>query len=117
MKIHKFAFWIAYAISAVLFFTPMSVGGGDGFGVDKVVHAGMFFVLPFLLLKAFPGRKPYAVVLLLVYMFATEFVQGRYLPLRHFDWYDITFDTIGLVLGILVYMFLNLLFVKNEKQV
>ena len=116
MKTHKYAFWIAFVISAVLFFTPMSVGGRDGFGMDKIVHAGTFFALTVLSLKAFPSKKPFAVVLLLGYMFATEFIQGRYLPLRHFDWWDITFDSIGLILGILVYLILNLLFVENEQQ-
>lgn len=107
MKIHKLAFWIAYILSAVLFFTPISVGGQDGFGLDKIVHAGMFFVLTFLSFKAFPNRKTHAVIFLLGYMFATEFIQGYYLPLRHFDWYDITFDTIGLVLAILISYFFS----------
>jgi len=101
----KLGFWIVFLLSLILLFAPISVGGRDGFGLDKVVHGLIFLLLAFLSLKSFPQKKILSIVLLLVYAFLTEYIQGEYLPLRHFDWYDIISDTTGLVLGTVIYIY------------
>jgi len=98
----KIFFWLAFVFSAVLFFLPISTSGQDGFGLDKVVHAVIFFLLFLFGRKAFPGKTWLVLFALIFYAFAVEYIQGNYLPLRHFDWYDITADGIGLAAGLLI---------------
>ncbi|OGE80691.1 MAG: hypothetical protein A2826_01140 [Candidatus Doudnabacteria bacterium RIFCSPHIGHO2_01_FULL_43_23] len=101
MSKSKIIFWVSFAASIVLFFTPIDVGGKDGFGLDKVLHAIVFLILVITAFLAFTRRKVLGIVLLLSYAFAVEYIQGKYLPLRHFDWYDITADSIGISLGLI----------------
>lgn len=101
----KYLFWVVFVISLVLLFAPISVGGRDGFGLDKVIHGIIFFLLAFLSLKSFPQKKILGIVLLVAYAFLTEYIQGEYLPLRHFDWLDIISDSAGLVTGAVIYMY------------
>ena len=100
MKNYKIGFWLVFLVSFLLLFAPISVGGKDGFGLDKVIHAVIFFALVFFALRAFPSQKFAVVILILAYAFISEYIQGAFLPLRHFDWYDIVSDLIGLAAGI-----------------
>ena len=98
----KIIFWVSFVASIALFFAPIDVGGRDGFGLDKVLHAIVFLILVITSFLAFPRKKVLVIILLLVYAFAIEYIQGKYLPLRHFDWYDITADSIGISLGMIL---------------
>ena len=101
----KYLFWIVFVISLALLFAPLSVGGRDGFGLDKIVHGIIFILLAFFSLKSFPKKKIPSLVLLFAYAFATEYIQGEFFPLWHFDWLDIISDSFGLVTGAAIYMY------------
>ncbi len=96
---HKFRFWLIFVFSAVSFFTPLAVEERVGLGLDKVVHAFLFFLLVYFAFQAYPERKVLSVILLLLYTVATEFIQESYIPHRSFDVYDIVADTAGIIAG------------------
>jgi VanZ family protein len=102
MKYNKIAFWIVLIISFVLFFAPLPVGNTRT-GFDKVVHAFVFEALVFLSFAAFPRKKFLMLLVFVAYAVGSEFIQGRFLPLRHFDWYDVTADLIGVATGLAIY--------------
>jgi len=98
-NIKQIFFWLAFAASLLLFFTPVPTGGRDEFDLDKVMHIAVFFTLILTARSAYPNKKIVFAIILVAYAFISEFIQGKYLPLRHFDWYDIIADLIGLALG------------------
>lgn len=103
MTTYKTIFWIAFAASLILFFTPIRADVGGGYGLDKDVHAAIFAAMVYSGMRAFSDKKTLAVVCLAVYAYAVEYVQGKYFPLRHFDWLDITADIVGLIIGLIFY--------------
>src|SRR3989344_3517823 len=98
-KMSKIGFWLTFVVSLLLFFSPVSVGGGDEFDLDKLVHAFVFFILIITANLAYPKQKFLMTFLLFAYAFGSEYIQGNFLPSRHFDWYDITADSAGLFFG------------------
>ena len=104
MDHYKAIFILIFLISAFLFFAPIHTAVGSGFNADKIVHAAIFAALVYSALKAFPRVKILAVISLCFYGYAVEFIQGKFLPRRHFDWMDITADVVGLVIGLLVFV-------------
>ena len=100
---YKTLFWGCFGISLLLFFSPISTGSAGGYGLDKDFHAAIFAALIYSALKAFPNLKLSAFAGLAFYGFTVEYIQGRYFPLRHFDWLDITADITGLLIGSFLY--------------
>lgn len=105
MNPNKIIFALLFLFSVVLFFAPIHSSAGGGFGLDKIVHAAIFAALVYTALRAFPRQKLITVVLLCLYAYMVEYIQGKFLPLRHFDWMDITSDIVGLGIGLVVFIF------------
>lgn len=101
----KLAFWIIWAASAVLFFSPLAVEERVGLGLDKIVHIVLFAALVILGLLTYQKYKIQVIVLLFFYTVTTELIQKHYIPHRNFDAFDILSDSIGIVFGILIYRF------------
>lgn len=87
---------------------------------DKLAHAGVFFILGFLLFmgrfrrKAKPITKKSLIkmmVLMAVYGAATEIIQELFIPTRFGDIMDFVADTAGGILGI---VFAKWMFVKKR---
>ena len=117
INIKQIFFWLAFTASLLLFFTPVPTGGRDEFDLDKVMHIAVFFTLILTARFAYPNKKIVFAVILVVYAFVSEFIQGRYLPLRHFDWYDIAADLIGLAAGLLaILIFFSRKVVEQNKN-
>lgn len=95
----KFWFWVVFAISAVLFFTPLTIEEKTGFGLDKIAHLGIFAAMTAIGLKAYQ-KSAWVVAFLLAYTVATEFIQGNFIPHRSFDIYDMVADALGTVIGL-----------------
>lgn len=74
---------------------------------DKWVHLLLFALLCFLLLKAWRpmGGKAIALWLLMIigYGIAIEFIQLYLVPFRSFDVVDISADSAGSIIGLLLY--------------
>jgi hypothetical protein len=81
----------------------------DAIQGDKWIHAGLFFVLMFLLGYALPkinwATSTKLIFLLaalfccVVYGIIIEFVQKNYIPFRSFDMGDIAADMMGCIIG------------------
>jgi VanZ family protein len=78
---------------------------------DKWVHIGLFAILNFLFLKAYVpnGRISLVAWLLALVIYGTliEFVQRYLIPFRSFDLVDIVADTVGALLGLLLFKVLS----------
>lgn len=82
-------------------------------GIDKVVHAGMFFVLGILSYWGFSEQKRwksgsrhagwYALLLCMLYGGLIEVLQGLVFTYRSADWIDWLFDIAGALLGLWVF--------------
>lgn len=105
MTKYRILFVMAFLASVFLFFYPVSTGGADRFDLDKVVHAVVFCLLAFFAMRGFLRARHVIIFFIVVYAGLIEYIQGAYLPLRHFDWYDITFDLVGIVLGLMLFSF------------
>lgn len=93
----KAIFWSAWLASLVLFLYPFQVQEGLGLGLDKVVHFMIFAVLGFYGFSSYDNKIYHTFVLLAVYAFVIEYIQGTYLTSRKFDLYDAVAGGIGLV--------------------
>lgn len=106
-------------ISAVVFqlwATIMMLMPSSGFpsieipNIDKLAHIGIYF-LSFLLwvFSFFQGKSNVkylvfsVITLLLFYGMVIEVVQGRWIPDRTFDLWDIVANLTGLIIGIVVF--------------
>ncbi|OGE74592.1 MAG: hypothetical protein A3K06_01550 [Candidatus Doudnabacteria bacterium RIFCSPHIGHO2_01_52_17] len=105
-------FWILLAISAVMFFTPITSAERVGLGADKVVHIFLFAGLAIYGYRAYERKRYYLFPCLVFYTLVSEYIQGRYIPFRSFDAYDIVADTIGLFAGTVFIKIRN----KNPKS-
>ena len=89
----------------------------DFFGFDKVIHAGLFFVLAVLLIKGFSEQSDFSIlrnsprlsVLLICipYGGALELMQGAFYIERTADMYDFIANSFGCFLGVLFFRKLN----------
>jgi len=71
-------------------------------GVDKLVHICMFAAWAVALRFDFPNIRPWLVFVLgMVFSLLTEVVQ-LFAEGRTFDFYDILFDSLGLLIGLAV---------------
>lgn len=94
-------FWILLAVSAVMFFTPVTSAERVGLGADKVVHFFLFAALAVYGYRAY-GRKQYFLFpSLFFYTLVSEYIQGRYIQFRSFDVFDIVADSLGLLGGVI----------------
>ncbi|HFK5568059.1 TPA: VanZ family protein [Elizabethkingia anophelis] len=74
---------------------------------DKVGHAGVFFGLGFLLISAFPKLKFITYIqIMLCFGFLTEILQDEMHLGRAMEGLDVVADTVGALIGYLVYQFL-----------
>ncbi|MDV3558609.1 VanZ family protein [Elizabethkingia anophelis] len=74
---------------------------------DKVGHAGVFFGLGFLLIAAFPKLKFITYIqIMLCFGFLTEILQDEMHLGRAMEGLDVVADTVGALIGYLVYQFL-----------
>ncbi|MCT4331236.1 VanZ family protein [Elizabethkingia anophelis] len=74
---------------------------------DKVGHAGVFFGLGFLLIAAFPKLKFITYIqIMLCFAFLTEILQDEMHLGRAMEGLDVLADTVGALIGYLVYQFL-----------
>jgi len=86
---------------------------------DKIVHTGLFFIFAFLLARGFVLQNKFqfltkfsllsAFIISSCYGGLTELLQGpgSLFPLRSCDFFDFVFDSIGSLLGILLFIALK----------
>jgi len=99
---------------SILFFLPGSALPKENWFskiyIDKWVHTGFFVVLLFLWRSAFPSKaKGFSFLLFLVaviYGLIVEFVQKWWVPNRDFDYFDVLFDALGSLLGLVAWWWL-----------
>lgn len=72
---------------------------------DKVVHAGVYFMLIFLLWlyvpkiqQLSPIRFLFLCAICILFGFTVELLQGTFTETRQFDWYDIVANSLGVLL-------------------
>ncbi|MXS72714.1 VanZ family protein [Flavobacteriaceae bacterium W22] len=69
-------------------------------GIDKVLHLGIFAILGFCFIAAFPKiRFSYYFQIILIYAFLTEILQEKMELGRSMEALDIIADTIGCLIG------------------
>lgn len=95
-------------------------------GIDKVVHACMFFVLAVLSYWGFYEQSRwkqlsrnaavYALLLCMFYGGLIEVLQGTIFTYRSADWVDWIFDTAGALLGLWVFSLLKKQYLKRNKS-
>jgi len=73
-------------------------------GIDKVLHLGIFAMLGFSFISAFPRiRFVYFFQIMLIYAFVTEILQEEMHLGRSMETLDIVADTIGCLTGYYIY--------------
>jgi hypothetical protein len=101
-----------FIIMCILFFLPGSALPKEkwleGIYFDKWVHVGLFAILVFLWRSAFDwDYANYNLIILLsavLYGFAVEIIQLYWISNRSFDLFDLLADTIGSIVGLLVFL-------------
>lgn len=107
LRYYRFFLWVI--VIAVLCFTPgneLREVEIDIPHLDKVIHLIMFYILG-LLIQGIQGiSKTYRLILIAtstIYAGLIEIVQYQYIYMRSGDVYDLLFDEIGLLLGLITY--------------
>lgn len=105
-----------FIIMCVLFFLPGSAlpeehGWMILIRIDKLVHIFLFAIL-FLLWRIafnlkFRNYTIWLIFLVVAYGLAVELIQKYWIPGRSFDLYDVLADTIGCLVGLLIYMYIK----------
>ncbi|MDO5510034.1 MAG: VanZ family protein [Weeksellaceae bacterium] len=106
----KILFYAATLLVLVITLMPLS-SDRPGFlqailfeDIDKVVHAGIFFLLIILQRLAWPSSSIWPpIIALLVYGLCIEYLQHTLPTGRSFDWWDWIFDGIGIIFGAIFY--------------
>lgn len=90
---------------------------------DKLVHAGLFFVLAFLSVLTFYDRSrndwlsryagSIALLFCLIYGGVVEVIQATLLPHRSGDWRDLLFDMLGALLGVAAFLLVKAKLAKS----
>ena len=82
-------------------------------GIDKLLHFSIFAFLGFCFLAAFPKIKfLYYIYIMLIYALVTEILQDEMGLGRSLEFFDVIADSIGFLLGYLIYRFLRNSFAK-----
>lgn len=109
-KISRKILPIYWAFLTYLLLKPGSEEGEHYFlfpHFDKVGHAGVFFGLGFLLIAALPKLKFITYIqIMLCFGFLTEILQDEMHLGRAMEGLDVVADTVGALIGYLVYQFL-----------
>lgn len=97
--------WLAFAVvfggQVLALYAPSAPGPSIDLPIDKLVHAGMFFVVT--LAARWAGLAPVPVAVLMAgQAVVSEAVQQRLLPGRAFEAGDLVADAAGIVAGLLV---------------
>ncbi|MCL5435722.1 MAG: VanZ family protein [Patescibacteria group bacterium] len=99
----KWIFACVFICSLVLFFAPIPAGPGGSWGLDKIVHLGIFAALLFSGFIAFRNSRAPLLFALLLYGPLVEVLQRYVFTYRSFDYRDMLFDFSGLAAGYLIY--------------
>ncbi len=88
---------------------PTTPPKGTSLFLNPILHVCEFGALSFLIFFGlFPKVKSvYLISLSILYAFLDE-VHQYFVPYRYFDFYDIVFDTLGIILGYFAYFLLGL---------
>jgi len=102
----RLAFGAAVAVQLVAVYAPSGPQGVEVTGLDKVVHAAIFFA-PALaaLMMGVPAR--WALGILALHAPVSELIQHFALPGRDGDVFDVIADLAGVVLGLLAFVVWN----------
>ena len=89
--------------------------------IDKLVHLCMYFgFMSVLIFETFIiGKKKYSIIVLALIPFlfgiSIEILQGLLTTTRSADIYDVLFNTLGILLSVLIWLIINKLY-PNLKQ-
>lgn len=109
----KIAFFITFGVIEYLALTPQHIEMVEGFW-DKQNHFIAFFVLTFLLSLAYSRLTTIKKFGLLVLMgFQIEIIQ-YFIPGRFFSLLDIVADSIGIVIGLVVWKMIETQWIKKS---
>jgi hypothetical protein len=90
-------------VQLIVLYAPSGAGGPEITGLDKVVHAFVFFAPALVaLMIGIPAR--WAIGILLLHAPVSELIQAVGLPRRDGDLFDVMADLTGVMLGGLAYM-------------
>lgn len=108
--------WLA-AVSGISFLaTTASAHAISISHIDKVNHFAAFLVLAFLTHFAFPGKRSYThIIMLLCFACAIELVQTS-LPHRDFSVLDIVADIVGITAFYAIYFMVKKFWPKNTTK-
>jgi len=106
MSKSRIVFWLLFATSAVLFFSPIQVQEQTGLGLDKIVHVALFAIMAYFGTKAFRDKRFQTSIFLFAYALAVEFIQTAFIAHRSGDWLDAFAGTAGIITVNLVYNYL-----------
>lgn len=88
--------------------------------IRKLAHPFVFCILAILVLftlaQKWQDRKVYvfAVILISLWTWLDEFTKLS-IPGRHFSWYDVSLNFVGVVAGVLIFVLFNYFRKKNKK--
>ena len=99
----RLAFGVALAVQLIVVYAPSGPSGPEINGVDKVVHALIFFGPAFAALMM-GIRARWALGILLLHAPISELIQAVGLPQRDGDVFDVMADLGGVLLGGLAYV-------------
>jgi len=97
------AFGVALAVQLIAVYAPVGPGGPEINGLDKVVHASIFFA-PALAALMMGIRARWALGILALHAPVSELIQYFGLPQRDGDVFDAMADLSGVLLGGLAYV-------------
>ena len=100
---YRILFWLALIGSYVLAVIPQEIAPEIGELSDKTLHFIAFAVLTILIHLAYALPIWKSVMMLIAYAFFIEFSQ-YFTPNRCAEWLDIVADTIGIAIGLIIYM-------------
>ena len=102
----RWSFGVALAVQLIAVYSPQGLAGPGITGLDKVVHASIFFA-PALALLMMGIRARWALGILAVHAPTSELIQHFALPHRSGDVFDAIADLCGVLLGALAYLVWN----------
>jgi len=97
----------------------------DEFNLDKLIHAGMFFIQAVLLINGLRSQTKFIAlsqyarqlvfIVCVVYGGSLELLQHYYIEGRTGSWFDFAANTVGTLVGILLFKRASF-FVKNYRK-
>ena len=102
-RLWRLAFGVALAVQLIAVYSPQGLAGPGIPGLDKVVHASIFFA-PALALLMMGVRARWALGILALHAPVSELIQHFWLPERSGDVFDAAADLTGVGLGWFAYV-------------